>query len=141
MATTPNTRVPRWFWIVAVLALLWEAAGVASYLGQVYGATATDENQRRLIESTPAWVTGAYAIAVFSGLAGAVGLLFRRRWAVALLTLLLIAAVLQFGWVILFSDALQLLGGSAAILPIAIMLVAALLVAFARSADRSGWLR
>jgi hypothetical protein len=100
-----------------------------------------DENQRRLVASTPAWVTGVYAVAVFSGLAGALGLVLRRRWATALLVLSLVAATLQFGWVILFSDALQLLGGSAAILPIAIMLVAALLVAFARSADRSGWLR
>jgi hypothetical protein len=141
MATTPNTRVPGWFWIVAVLALLWEAAGVASYLGQVYGATATDENQRRLIESTPAWVTGAYAIAVFSGLAGAVALLFRRRWAVALLTLSLIAALLQFGWVILFSEAARLLGSGALVLPIVVMVVAALLVAFARSAQRREWLR
>lgn len=141
MATTPNTRVPGWFWIVAVLALLWEAAGVASYLGQVYGATATDENQRRLIESTPAWVTGAYAVAVFSGLAGAVALLLRRRWAVALLTLSLIAALLQFGWVILFSEAARLLGSGALVLPIVVMVVAALLVAFARSARRRGWLR
>jgi hypothetical protein len=141
MATTPNTRVPGWFWIVAVLALLWEAAGVASYLGQVYGATATDENQRRLIESTPAWVTGAYAVAVFSGLAGAVALLFRRRWAVALLTLSLIAALLQFGWVILFSEAARLLGSGALVLPIVVMVVAALLVAFARSAQRREWLR
>lgn len=141
MATTAGARVPAWFWMVAGLALLWEAAGVAAYLGQVYGATLTDENQRRLIESTPAWVTGAYAIAVFSGLAGAIGLVLRRRWARALLALSIVAVIIQFGWTLLFSDALQLLGGSAAIFPIVIVLVAALLLAFARIADRSGWLR
>jgi hypothetical protein len=141
MATTHAARVPGWFWLVAGLAVLWEAMGVASYVGQAYQLTPMDENQRRLVASTPAWVTGVYAVAVFSGLAGALGLVLRRRWATALLVLSLVAATLQFGWVILFSDALQLLGGSAAILPIAIMLVAALLVAFARSADRSGWLR
>jgi hypothetical protein len=141
MATTHAARVPGWFWLVAGLAVLWEAMGVASYVGQAYQLTPMDENQRRLVASTPAWVTGVYAVAVFSGLAGALGLVLRRRWATALLVLSLVAATLQFGWVILFSDASRLLGPGSLVLPVVIMLVAALLVAFARSADRSGWLR
>ncbi len=141
MATPYATGVPGWFWIVAGVAVLWEAMGVASYVGQAYELTPMDENQRRLVASTPAWVTGAYAIAVFSGLAGALGLVLRRRWAAWMLDLSLIAAILQFGWVILFSEASRLLGQGALVLPVVIVVVAALLVAFARTAVRRGWLR
>jgi hypothetical protein len=135
-------RAPAWFWLVCGLALLWEAAGVAAYLGQVYGdGAALSEAQRSLIRSTPAWVTGAYATAVFAGLAGAVSLLLKRRWAASLFILSLAAAVVQFGWVFTAGRAAELLGPSAAIFPVAIILVGVALVWLARRADRNGWLR
>lgn len=38
---------------------------------------------RQLVyEAMPDWLTVAYAVAVFGGVIGAVGLLVRRRWAV-----------------------------------------------------------
>ena len=142
MATRMPTRVPGWFWAVAILALLWESAGVAAYLGQVYGdGSSLSDAQRRLITSTPAWVTGAYAIAVFGGLAGAAALLLRRRWAVALFTISVAAAAIQIAWVFTAGDAIALLGASAAIFPITIIVAGGLLVWFARRSERNGWLR
>lgn len=139
------SRVPSWYWAVSVLALLWTLMGVASYLMQVYGAGAglqpgMSEAQRTLDASMPAWVTGAFALAVFGGLLGSIGLLLRKRWARSLFILSLVAALAQFGWVLVVSDALALLGKQAAVFPIVILFVCVALVWFAHYADKRGWL-
>ncbi|HEX8401856.1 MAG TPA: hypothetical protein VF628_09155 [Allosphingosinicella sp.] len=138
--TNSIERVPVWYWLLAGLAALWEAIGVASYLGQVYGAMEMSPAQQQLVGSTPAWVTGAYAIAVFSGLAGALALLLRRRWAKPLLVVSLVAAVVQYGYIFGIGGALDLVGGSAIVLPLLILLIGAGLIWFASYADRRGWL-
>ena len=77
----------------------------------------------------------------FAGLAGAVSLLLKRRWAASLFILSLAAAVVQFGWLFTAGRAAELLGPSAAIFPVAIIFVGVALVWLARRADRNGWLR
>ena len=62
--TKPSTK----FWIIGVLAIIWNIMGVMSYLGQAY----MTEDMRKLIpadqlaiiENAPAWATAAFAIAV-----------------------------------------------------------------------------
>ncbi|MGB5205651.1 MAG: hypothetical protein WBN63_15820, partial [Eudoraea sp.] len=85
MSEKSNTKPPVWFWIVSIVALLWNLMGVMAYLGQAY---MTDEmkagytsDQLALMESTPAWVTAAFAIAVWGGLLGCIVLLLRRKLA------------------------------------------------------------
>ena len=52
-------------------------------------------------EATPPWMVAAYAIAVWVGLAGAALLLMRRKLAVPLLLVSLVAVVVQFGGLLL----------------------------------------
>lgn len=139
------SRPPTHYWVAAGLALVWELIGVASYLMQAYGggpAMQADmsDAQRTLQASMPAWVMGAFAIAVFTGLLGAIGLLVRKRWAGPAFIVSLLGALAQFSWVFLVGDAIALLGPSAAILPACIILVGVVLVWFARNAERKGWL-
>ena len=47
-------------------------------------------------DATPTWMVAAYAIAVWVGLAGALLLLLRRKLAVPLLLVSLIAVIVQF---------------------------------------------
>lgn len=134
-------RPMTWYWVAATLALLWNLIGVASYLMTVYGAVPTvSEAQNTLEAATPAWVMGAFAIAAFGGALGSLGLLLRKRWAKILLVVSLIAALAQQLWLLVLSDALALMGPSAAILPATVIVVAVLLVWFATVADRRGWL-
>lgn len=134
-------RPMTWYWVAATLALLWNLIGVASYLMTVYGAVPTvSEAQNTLEAATPAWVMGAFAIAAFGGALGSLGLLLRKRWAKILLVVSLIAALAQQLWLLVLSDALALMGPSAAILPATVIVVAVLLVWFAAVADRRGWL-
>lgn len=137
--------VPGWFWLVAVLALLWEGAGCYAYLTQVTMKAADmgalPAAQRDLWLSMPVWVWCAYAVAVWVGLTGALALLMRQRWAREAFILSLLAAIVQFGWVYLATPAFAKLGASSTALPICIIVIGVFLVWFSSMAARRGWLR
>ena len=138
-----DSRPPTWFWIVAVLGLLWELFGVAMYLMQVGvlpNSAEMSEAERSLMESSPAWVTGLFAIAVFGGALGALGLLLRKRWARPLLLLSLVAVILQFGGWLLMTDAIAVVGPSVFVMPAIIVVVAILLAWLASVGVKRGWL-
>jgi hypothetical protein len=145
MEDMAKARVPGWYWLVAILALLWEAGGCYAYLMQVTMKVADmgalPAAQRDLWLTMPAWVWSVYAVAVWIGLSGALALLMRQRWARSAFIVSLAAAIVQFGWTFLVRHALAALGASAAILPAAIVLIGAFLVWFAIAATRWGWLR
>ncbi len=67
------TKPPIWFWIVSVIALLWNGSGVYMYLIQAYDTESFrvmyTAEQLEMAHNTPSWVTAAFAIAVFAGLA------------------------------------------------------------------------
>lgn len=135
-------RPPVWFRAVAVIALLWELFGVATYLMHVgvLPAHEMSEVERNLADSMPVWATAAYAVAVFAGAAGALGLLLGKRWSRPLLILSLVGIVVQFGWWLLLSGAMAAIGASVAVMPAVIFLVGLALVWIATTGIRKGWL-
>ena len=144
MATNfADAAPPAWFRAAAVLALLWNAFGVFQYLGSVglFGdpMASLDPAQRAAAESIPAAIVGAFAIGTFAGLLGSVGLLLRKRWAVAMLLVSLLALAVLEGWIVFASGNLEAFGGIA--LPLTITVVAALLAWLATHARGRGWLR
>lgn len=146
MATTfSGGRVPGWYWAVAALALLWEALGCFAYLNQVSMDSAAlaglPAEQREIWTAMPGWAVGAYAVAVWAGLLGAVGLLLRRRWARLAFTASLAGVVVQFGWTFHATPILRTMGASAAAFPAFILIAAALLLWFSGLAAKRGWLR
>lgn len=145
MDATARTGVPAWYWVVAGAALLWELAGCYAYVTQVTMSTADlaalPAGQRELWLAMPFWVTAVYAIAVWVGLAGAVALALRRRWATTAFAVSLAAVIVQFGWVFVATPALGTLGPSAAAFPAFVILLGALLLWFAGWARKRGWLR
>ena len=144
MSDATDSRPPAWFWIVAVLGLLWELFGVAMYLmhvGVLPNSQEMSEAERSLMESSPVWVTGLFAIGVFGGALGTLGLLLRKRWARPLLLLSLVAVILQFGGWLLVTDAIAVMGPSVFAMPAVIVAVAILLAWLATVGVRRGWLR
>jgi hypothetical protein len=128
-----GTRPPAWLRIVGFVALLWNLIGVAFYLGEVgmLGGAFVPPDPR--IEM-PNWVTAAYAIGVFGGALGSLGLALLRKWALSLLWISLIALIVDWGWVMFASGAgIQPLG-------IVVVIVAAVLVWLASIAGKRGWL-
>ena len=143
MSAMIGSRPPAWFWLVAVLALLWEAFGVATYLmhvGMLPDMMEVSAAERQLAESMPDWATAGYAVAVFAGLLGALGLLMRKGWSRTLLFLSLLGLLVQFGWWVLMSGARTIIGPSSMIMPGVVILVGVFLVWFANHAAKRGWL-
>lgn len=141
MATVAPAAPPAWFRIVALLAVLWNAFGVFQYLSSVglFGdpMATLDEAQRSAAESIPAWITGAFAIGTFAGLAGSLGLAMRRRWAWPVLLLSLVALIVLEGWIVFLSGFLEMFGLA---VPVSVTVIAILLAWLAHHARERGWL-
>lgn len=144
MSDIVGRRPPAWYWVVAVLGLLWEAFGVATYLMHVdvlpMDTSGMSDAEVALGESMPVWATAAYAIAVFAGLLGAVGLALRKGWSRTLLFLSLLALLVQFGWWVLMSGAMEVIGPSMLTMPAVVIVVGIVLVLIANHAAKHGWL-
>ena len=85
MTRIGRPRLPWHFWAIAVVSLLWNAGGIASYL-----ATETNNLTIAGVPSElhsyfygfPAWAVAFWALGVWGAFLGSVLLLFRSRWAV-----------------------------------------------------------
>lgn len=143
--TTSSTKPPTWFWIASVLGLLWNALGVFAYLGQAFMTeemkAALPEDQLQLMESTPAWVTAAFALAVWGGLLGCIFLLLRKRWAKPVLLVSLLGILLQLGYSFLMTNAMEVYGAfQALVMPALILVIGILLYFFSGIAIKKLWI-
>ena len=138
------TKCPASFWLVAVLALLWNLFGLYSFY---YHLTATPaviaswpEAQQQIEAAAPRWIFVAFAIATIAGVLGSLGLLLGKRWAVPVLLLSLLAILVQFGSIYALTPTWVLTGIGGAILPLCIALFGLFLWWYARKAAARGWL-
>ena len=141
MAASSSRSPPTWFRIVALLAVLWNAFGVAMYLSSVgiFGdpMAGLTEAERAAASSIPSWITGAFAIGTFAGLLGSLGLALRMDWAVPVFIVSLVALLVLEGWIVFFSGALEIFGIA---VPIMVSAGAILLGWVAVHARQRGWL-
>lgn len=146
VAASTSTTPPTWFKIVAGLALVWMVIGLFAlamdFMMDDAALAQMSEGQRQLYAARPEWVFWVYAIAIFSGLAGAIGLLMRKAWAKQCFIVSLIAIVIQFGYTFLAMNAIQLIGAAAAIpFPLVIFSIGVFLLWVSIQAEKSGWLQ
>ena len=142
--TTAASKPPTWYWVVSGFALLWMLFGVMAWVMDLMtdeaGLAELSEAQRQLYAARPQWLFAVYGVAIFSGLAGAVGLLLRKSWASMLLGLSLAAIIVQFGYTFFAMHAVEALGAAAAIpFPLVIFVIGVALVWFARRSRKVGW--
>lgn len=144
MGNVIGGRAPVWYRSLAVLGLLWNAFGVYMYLRSVgmFGdpLAGLDPAHADLARSVPAWVTGAFAIAVFAGLLGSLCMVAGKRIATSLLLISLLAVIVQTVWIVMVSNARAVEGAMALAMPLTIALVALLLVWLAAKGSARGWL-
>ncbi len=136
-------KVPKWFVIVAVLALLWNLLGCAAYLMDVMRSAddiaRMSAAEQALYAARPAWAVGATAVAVWLGAAGCVGLVMRRTWALPLLVLSLLGVIVQDVYLFGMTGGIAIPGSVYAI-QVLVLAVAIALVWLARLGQRNNWL-
>lgn len=131
-----------WFYAGAIGSVLFMLLGVLMYVQHVTLDPATlPVDQRAAFLAQPSWVTGAFAVTTWSGLAGAILLSLRRRTAAPVLLVSLLALIV---WV----AGLALTGAVRASMSVndwAVVIAVAALVWtiywFARHSLQRGWLR
>lgn len=137
MSDTIGASAPSWLRIVAALGLVWNLFGVYNYLmtvGMVAGADAA------AVSAMPAWVTGAFAIAVFAGTLGCLGLLMLKSWSKLLLIVSLLGVLAMDLWMFVLSGLGSTMAGAEMGVTIAVVVVAVLLAWLAHDAAKKGWL-
>ncbi|MDE3740404.1 hypothetical protein [Maribacter polysaccharolyticus] len=143
--STEKVKVPVWYWIVSIIALIWNLLGAMAYLSQAFitdelKATMTAE-QVTLMENTPAWATAAFAFAVWGGVLGCIGLLVRKKWAKPVFVISLLGILVQMGYSFFMTNAVEVYGpGQGLAMPIVLILIGVGLVWFATSAQKKGWI-
>jgi len=85
------------FWAIGAVTLIWNVLGVINFFMQMNADALASfpESHRAIVESRPAWATGAFAIAVFGGALGCLLLLLRKRAAYYLFIASLLGVVVQ----------------------------------------------
>ena len=134
----------RWsFWTVGAVALIWNVMGIMNFFMQMNAGMLAEmpESQRAIIESRPAWATGAFAIAVFSGALGCLLLLLRKSAAFYLFVASLLGVIVQmipyFGMAGSTFDFGPFEISMMILLP---LVMAAFLIWYSRQAKSKGWI-
>ncbi|MDT0554949.1 hypothetical protein [Patiriisocius hiemis] len=143
MTTTnkPNTA----FWIIAVLALLWNLMGLFQFFGVAFMleamVEALPEDQATLYTSIPQWYIIVFGIAVFSGVLACITMLIRKKITVVLFLISLLAVlVAQIYW-IFATDVMDVIGPTAIAMPLIVIAIAIFLYFYSKGAAQKGWLR
>ncbi|MBC8305626.1 MAG: hypothetical protein H8E55_58905 [Pelagibacterales bacterium] len=99
------------FYIICSVALIWNIIGIFNYLGFVYMSEeafqSLPNDMQLYIEIRPSWVTGSFALAVFTATIGNIGLILRKKWANLLLIISLISVIAQTIYNFIIQDIVQ----------------------------------
>lgn len=142
--TNEKAPVHAVFWLISVVALIWNGLGVLNFFMQMNPEVlaAMPESHRVIVETRPVWATVGVILAVFGGTLGCLLLLLRRSVAMWFMLISLVGVILQL------IPNLGMIGSSIDPTPFEIVMmivmppvVAALLLWFATFSVRKGWIR
>ncbi|WP_072352731.1 hypothetical protein [Flavobacteriaceae bacterium A100] len=139
-------KVPVWFWMIAVVFLLWNFMGVLSFLAHTFiteeALAKLPHAERELYGDYPLWTTIIFAIAVFGGFIGSIGLVLRKKWAKLAFILSLCAIIPQMIHNVFFTKSMEVYGsGQAATMPIMVVVFGVLIIWFAHFSIQKKWLK
>ena len=142
---TQDGKTPVWFWIIAILTLIWNGVGLAAYADDITMsagdfAQLTIE-QQNLYANRPYWASAAFAVAVIAGFFGSIMLLMRKPIAVRLFLLSLIAALVQFGSYFILDGYMDYINRTGWTMPIAIPVLTAAFFLFAGWVEKNSLLK
>jgi hypothetical protein len=137
-----TVRAPRHFWIVGVLAVLWNAIGAFDYTAtqlrlEWYMSAFTPE-QLEYFYGFPAWAVAAWAFGVWGALLGSIALLLRRSWAVWLFGASIAGMLVTTLHNFVLTDGATLMGPGALAFSALIWAIALFLFFYARTMARRG---
>ena len=132
------------FWVISSMALVWNLMGVFNYLTQAFMSNEVlatlPKDQQLLYEDVPAWVTAAFATAVFSGTVGALLLLLKKKNASIFFILSFVGIIIQMTYGLLINENTDSYGPLGLLMPLMIIVVGAYLIWYSKKASENRWL-
>jgi len=142
--TNSSNKPKASFWIIVIIAFIWNLMGVFAYIAQAYMSdedlAALPENQRALYENVPAWVTAAFAISVFGGALGCILLLLKKKMATTVFVISFVAILAQMTYNFFMSKAVEVYGPGGMIMPIMVIIIGYFLIYYSKRAANYGWI-
>ena len=132
------------FWVISSIALVWNLMGVFNYLDQAFMTDKILETlpkeQQILYQDVSAWVTAAFAIAVFSGTLGSLLLLLKKKIATTFFIISFLGIVGQMSYGLLIDQNSDSYGPMGIAMPIIIIAFGGYLIWYSRKANEHRWL-
>ena len=132
------------FWVISSIALVWNLMGVFNYLDQVFMTDKVLETlpkeQQILYQDISAWVTAAFAIAVFSGTLGSLFLLLKKKIASTFFIISFLGIMGQMSYGLLIDQNFDSYGPMGIAMPIIIIAFGGYLIWYSRKANEHRWL-
>jgi hypothetical protein len=147
METMENQKaiIPKWYWAVAVFFLIWNLMGVGSFIQQTFitdeALQALPAAEQALYNSYPLWTKIAFAIAVFGGTIGSIGLIIKKKWSKSAFIVSLFAIVPQMTFDLFFTKAREVYGPGTEVMPLLIIIVGIFLIWFSAFGIKKSWLK
>ncbi len=130
------------FWIIGIIALIWNILGVVAYLMQAYmtqeDLLALPLEEQALYLDIPAWVTAAFALAVFGGLLGCLLLLLRKKLATFVFIISLIGIIVQMIYNVFMSKATEVYGPGNMMMPLMVIIIGTFLIWYSKRMQDQG---
>jgi hypothetical protein len=143
MKQQTKSAVPLWYWVIAVVALLWNLLGCVFFAMELFLQEALMESmtapQKAWVRSIPGWIYFVYGLAVSTGVAGSIGLLLRKSWSTSMFAICLAAVIVQMVYTMIIGGGLRVTGPSGLVMPLLVIGIAAALLWFSRFARSRGW--
>ena len=134
-------RVHWSFWLIGIVALVWNVGGVINFFVQMNPdmLDAYRESERAIIEDRPAWATAAFAVAMFGGALGCLLLLFKKSAA----TYVFIASLIGVIVTMIHTLGVDINFGIGEILGIILMplVLAVFLIWYSKWTESKGWIK
>lgn len=140
-----STKPDKSYWIQSVTFLLWNIMGLLSFLGHTFPPQSMLDGMKpeeiELMNSFPSWMTAVFAIAVFGGLLGCIGLLMRKKWTKPVFLISLGAIIVQMTYNVFLTDSIEVYGlGQAITMPLLVTIFGLIQPWFSQRAINRGWL-
>lgn len=143
MSGENQSVIPRSFWIIAGVALVWNLLGVVAYVVHVNmpeeAIMQLPEAEQMLYRNMPAWANVAFAVAVIGGALGCLLLLLKKALATPVFILSLAGILVQDYHTFVIANTMEVYGSGSAIMPAIVIVIGVLLIWYSRNAKAKGW--
>ena len=139
-------KIPKWFWAVAIFFLLWNIMGIFSFFAHTFiseeALAALPQKERELYGDYPIWTIIVFAIAVFFGFFGSLGLILKKKWSKSAFIISFCAIVPQMIHNVFFTKSMDVYGpGQAVTMPVMVVVFGLLLIWFSNYSIKKDWLK